>query len=145
MRTGGPRGSGDKGAFAGKSADEIAAAAVEATRLAESVHITGTGQQQGQEMKLDFSVDNQDNCTGTVSGPQAEADVLQVGQRVYVRAEKEFWENLLKAQGAASEKAVDKLAGKWVKSAPKQAGTEGMCDKQAVLAALDSDKSERNE
>lgn len=140
---GGSAGSDEKGAFAGKSADEIAAAAVKATRDAESVHITAAGQQQGQQMKLDFSVDNKDNCTGTLAGPEAEADVLQVGDAVYLRGEKEFWENILKAQGAASDKAVDKLAGKWVKSDPDEAGTEGMCDKQAVVAALDSDKSER--
>ncbi|MFE2765139.1 hypothetical protein ACFXGD_02670 [Streptomyces albidoflavus] len=140
---GGSAGSGEKGPFAGKSADEIAAAAVKATRDAESVHITGTGEQQGQEMKLDFSVDNKDNCTGTLSGPEAEADVVQAGQAVYLRADKAFWENVLKAQGAASDGAVDKLAGKWVKSDADEAGTEGMCDKQAVVAALDSDKSER--
>ncbi|MFE7672685.1 hypothetical protein ACFU5N_10750 [Streptomyces albidoflavus] len=140
---GGSGGSGEKGPFAGKSADEIAAAAVKATRDAESVHITGTGKQQGQEMKLDFSVDNKDNCTGTLTGPEAEADVLQIGQAVYLRADKTFWENILKAQGTASDGAVDKLAGKWVKSDADEAGTEGMCDKQAVIAALDSDKSER--
>ncbi|MEV8224807.1 hypothetical protein AB0P41_01800 [Streptomyces sp. NPDC079167] len=140
--SGGSSGS-DKAALSGKSADEIAAAAVKATRDAESVHIVGTSQQQGQEMKLDFIVDNKDNCTGTLTGPEAEADVLQVGETTYVRGEKKFWENLLKAQGAGSDQAVDKLAGKWVKSDPDEAGAEGMCDKQAVIAAMDSDKSER--
>ncbi|MFD5182222.1 hypothetical protein ACFWMQ_06195 [Streptomyces sp. NPDC058372] len=138
----GSAGSDDKAAFSGKSADEIAASAVKATRDAESVHITGTGQQQGQQVKLDFSVDNKDNCTGTLTGPEAEADVLQVGETVYMRGDEKFWKNMLQAQ-PGSQKTVDKLAGKWVKSDPEQAGTEGMCDKQAIVAALDSDKSER--
>ncbi len=129
--------------FGGKSADTIASDAVKATRDTESLRIVGKSEQPGgNEIELDFSVDEQDRCTGTMSGKGAKADVLQVGQKAYVRGDKKFWENTLQGK-PGTEGAVEKLQGKWVKSEPGKSGTEGMCDKQALLASLDSDKSER--
>jgi hypothetical protein len=130
-------------AFGGKSADAIAADAVKATRDAKSLRIAGNGRQQGgNEIGLDFHVDDQDRCKGTMTGQDAKADVLQIGQDVYVRGDEKFWQNTLKGS-PGTDGAVEKLRGKWVKSEPGQSGTEGMCDKQAFLATLDSDKSER--
>lgn len=130
-------------AFAGKSADTIAAEAVKATREAKSVRVDGQGRQEGgNEIGLDFHVDEQDRCTGTMTGRGAKADVVQVGQEVYVRGDQKFWQNSLQGK-PGSDAVIKKLEGKWVKSEPGQAGTEGMCDKQAFLASLDSDKSER--
>ncbi|MFF3172618.1 hypothetical protein ACFVQ0_08335 [Streptomyces sp. NPDC057900] len=130
-------------AFDGKSADEIAADAVKATRDAASVRVKGNVRQQGgNEIRVDFHVDDQDRCTGTMTGQGASADVIQVGQTAYVRGDEKFWKNALKGQ-AGAEKAIPKVRDKWVKSQPGQAGIEGMCDKQAFLASMDSDKSER--
>ncbi|MFH9268378.1 hypothetical protein ACH4KN_29600 [Streptomyces sp. NPDC017546] len=130
-------------AFGGKSADTIAADAVKATRDAKSVRIEGNARQQGGgEIGLDFHVDNQDRCKGTMTGQGAKADVLQIGQQVYVRGDEKFWQNSLQGK-PGTDGAVEQLQGKWVKSEPGQSGTEGMCDKQAFLASLDSDKSER--
>ncbi|MCM2412532.1 hypothetical protein [Streptomyces sp. RKAG290] len=127
----------------GKSADQIAADAVKATRDAQSVRVRGNVQQPGgNEVRVDFHVDEQDRCTGTMSGQGAKADVIQVGQTAYVRGDEKFWQNALKGQPGA-EKAITRVQDKWVKSQPGQAGIEGMCDKQAFLAAMDRDKSER--
>ncbi|MCS0638675.1 hypothetical protein NX801_24070 [Streptomyces sp. LP05-1] len=130
-------------AFGGKSPDQIAADAVKATREAKSVRVEGTARQPtGNEIGLNFHVDEQDHCTGTITGQGAKAEVLQLGQQVYVRGDQKFWQNSLQGQPGTQQK-VQQLQGKWVKSQPNQAGTEGVCDKQAFLAALDSDKSER--
>ncbi|WP_237302767.1 hypothetical protein [Streptomyces sp. S063] len=74
-------------AFDGKSPDTIAAEAVKATRDATSVRIVGKAQQPGgNEIGIDFHVDDQDRCAGTMTGQGAKAEVLQVGQSAYVRA-----------------------------------------------------------
>lgn len=139
-------GKSDKGSdtsFDGKSADAIAADAVKATRDAQSVRVRGNVRQPGgNEIRVDFHVDEQDRCTGSMSGQGATADVIQVGQAAYVRGDEKFWQNAMKGQPGA-EKAIPRVQGKWVKSEPGQAGIEGMCDKQAFLAAMDRDKSER--
>ncbi|MET8936209.1 hypothetical protein ABZX28_04220 [Streptomyces rubiginosohelvolus] len=139
-------GCGDGGsdeAFEGKSADTIAADAIKATRDAKSLRIAGKAQQSGgNEIGIDFHVDDEDHCTGTMTGQGAKADVLQVGQSVYVRGDEKFWQNTLKGK-PGTEAVVKQVQGKWVASDAAQSGTEGMCDKQAALAMLDSDKSER--
>ncbi|MFD8058965.1 hypothetical protein ACFXA0_17000 [Streptomyces cyaneofuscatus] len=130
-------------AFEGKSADTIAEEAVKATRDAKSLRIVGKAKQaDGNEIGIDFRVDDQDLCTGTMTGKGAKADVVQVGQSVYVRGDEKFWQNTLKGK-PGTEKVIQQVQDKWVVSDSAQAGTEGMCDKQAALALLDSDKSER--
>ncbi|GAA2514037.1 hypothetical protein [Streptomyces gobitricini] len=139
-------GCGDSGPdrpFEGQSADRIAAKAVEATRDAESVRLAGTARQGGTGVEVDFRVDEQDNCVGTMSGQGVTAEVRQTGQTVYLKGNETFWKSALQGQ-PGTDKAVGQLRGKWVKSEPgKAAGTQGMCDKQAALAAMDGDKSER--
>lgn len=132
-------------AFAGQSADAIAAEAVKATRDADSVRISGTSRAQGTPaaVKTEFQVDEKDNCLGTLSMNDAKADVRQAGQNVYVRGNERFWQNALQGR-PGTDSAIDRLQGKWVKSEPGDKSTRGMCDKQALLAAMDSDKSERD-
>ncbi|MER5771897.1 hypothetical protein [Streptomyces sp. NPDC001985] len=135
--------SGSDEPFEGKSADKIAADAVQATRDAASVRMAGSAKQQdGSTVQVDFRVDERDNCTGTLSRQGAKADIIQTGQTAYVKGDETFWKNTLKGQPGA-EKAMSKLRGKWVKSPASEAGLQGMCDKQAFLAAMDGDKSER--
>ncbi|MFI2209373.1 hypothetical protein [Streptomyces sp. NPDC020141] len=139
----GESGSGSDEPFKGKSADKIAADAVQATRDATSVRMAGSAEQRdGSTVKVDFSVDERDNCAGTVSGQGAKAEIVQTDQTAYVRGDEAFWKNALKGQPDA-DKAMGKLQGKWVKTPANEIGLQGMCDKQAFLAAMDGDKSER--
>ncbi|MEU6061595.1 hypothetical protein [Streptomyces sp. NPDC047097] len=140
-------GCGDKGSdepFAGQSADDIAAKAVKATRDANSVRIAGTAKPQGapQSITTDFQVDEKDNCTGTMSMQQAKADVRQIDQTVFIKGNEKFWQTALQGQ-PGTDKVIGKLQDKWVKSQPGDNSTQGMCDKQSVIAAMDSDKSAR--
>ncbi|MET9935876.1 hypothetical protein ABZ054_34775, partial [Streptomyces sp. NPDC006324] len=123
-------------AFAGQSADAIAAEAVKATRDADSVRITGTSRAQGAPavVKTEFQVDEKDNCLGTMSMNDAKADVRQAGRNVYVRGNERFWQNALQGR-PGTDTAVDRLQGKWVKSEPGDRSTQGMCDKQTALQA----------
>ncbi|MFF8829888.1 hypothetical protein [Streptomyces sp. NPDC015131] len=139
-------GSDGKGAegepFAGQSADQIAEKAVKATRDARSVRMSGTAQQQGASVKVDFKVDEKDGCVGTMTGKGGKAEVRQTGQTMYLKGDQDFWKSALQGR-PGTDKAVGQLQGKWVKSKPGEARTEGLCDKQAALAAMDGDKSER--
>ncbi|WP_328631509.1 hypothetical protein [Streptomyces sp. NBC_00356] len=129
--------------FAGKSADRIAADAVKATRQAESMHIKGTTQQKaGGQVTVDLTVDQRKNCEGTVKMAGTTADVRHLDGTLYLRGDEKYWQTTLKEQPGAA-KMVPKLKDKWVKTPADDAMTQGLCDKQGLVASMDEDKSER--
>lgn len=129
--------------FAGKSADRIAADAVQATRQAESMHIKGTTQQKtGERLTVDLTVDRSKNCEGTVTMAGTTADVRHLDGTLYLRGDEKYWQTTLKEQPGAA-KLVPKLKDKWVKTPANDAMTQGLCDKQGLVASMDEDKSER--
>ncbi|MEU9192769.1 hypothetical protein [Streptomyces hundungensis] len=133
----------DDEAFKGQSADQIAAKAVEATRQADSMHIKGNVTQSGgQKVAIDLAVDSQKNCQGTVTNAQAVTDVRHKDATLYLKGNTAYWQASLKQQPQA-EKAVPKLADKWVRMPANDDQLTGLCDKQGLLAAMDEDKSER--
>ncbi|MEU5951052.1 hypothetical protein [Streptomyces sp. NPDC047525] len=136
--------SGDKdGPFAGKSADQIAADAVKATQQADSMHMKGTVQQSaGSSMTIDLSVDQSKNCDGTIETAGASADVRNTKGTFYLRGDEKYWEAALKGQ-PGGDKIVPKVADKWVKAPADDATAKNVCDKKALTAAMDKDKSER--
>ncbi|UQT54061.1 hypothetical protein M4V62_02635 [Streptomyces durmitorensis] len=134
----------DKGGpFAGKSADQIAADAVKATQQADSMHMKGTVQQSaGSSMTIDLSVDQSKNCDGTIETAGASADVRNTKGTFYLRGDEKYWETALKGQ-PGGDKIVPKVADKWVKAPADDATAKNVCDKKALTAAMDKDKSER--
>ncbi|MFE6166143.1 hypothetical protein ACFQ7F_45450 [Streptomyces sp. NPDC056486] len=129
--------------FAGKSADQIAADAVEATQQADSMHMKGTMRQSaGSSVTIDLSVDQRKNCDGTIQSEGASADVRHTKGTFYLRGDEKYWENALKGQSGGA-KIVPKVADKWVKAPADDATTKNVCDKQALMASMDKDKSER--
>ncbi|MFF9049073.1 hypothetical protein [Streptomyces parvulus] len=139
---GGDSGDGSK-AFEGQSADSVAAKAVEATRKAASMHVKGdTRQEDGSTVSIDVSVDREKNCEGTIGAGDTEAEVRYTGSTLYLRGDRQYWENALKQQSEAGE-MVPELADKWVRMPGNDATTAGVCDKQGFIAAMDEDKSER--
>lgn len=133
--------------FKGQNADSIAEKAVAATKSASSVRLSGIERQQGgQSMKVDFHVDRNNACTGTVTSKGVKADVLRADQDLYVKGDKDYWRNTFKAQGqtgAAADKLIGKLQDRWVKVPTTDKSMRGVCDKDQFLAAMDRDKSER--
>ncbi|MWA15686.1 hypothetical protein E5671_42005 [Streptomyces sp. BA2] len=129
--------------FAGKSADQIAADAVKATEQADSMHMKGTVQQSaGSTMTVDLSVDNSKNCDGSIRAEGTLADVRNAKGTFYLRGDEKYWQKALKGQ-AGSDKIVPKVADKWVKAPADDATTKSLCDKKALMASMDKDKSER--
>ncbi|MGW7075355.1 hypothetical protein ACWGH2_28110 [Streptomyces sp. NPDC054871] len=129
--------------FAGKSADQIAADAVKATEQADSMHMKGTVQQSaGSTMTVDLSVDNSKNCDGSIRAEGTSADVRNAKGTFYLRGDEKYWQKALKGQ-AGSDKIVPKVADKWVKAPADDATSKSLCDKKALMASMDKDKSER--
>ncbi|GGV23668.1 lipoprotein [Streptomyces longisporoflavus] len=139
---GGDESDGESKPFEGKSADQIAADAVAATKAADSMHIKGTTQQSGSPMTVDLSVDKSKNCDGSIEAEGASADVRNTKGTFYLRGDEKYWTTALKGQ-PGSDKIVPKVADKWVKAPADDATTKNMCDKQTLMAELDKDKSER--
>ncbi|MGW7069244.1 hypothetical protein ACWGII_10365 [Streptomyces sp. NPDC054855] len=133
---------GDK-PFAGKSADQTAADAVKATEQADSMHMKGTVQQSaGSTMTVDLSVDNNKNCDGSIKADGTSADVRNAEGTFYLRGDEKYWRTALKGQ-AGGDKIVPKIADKWVKAPADDQTTKSLCDKNALMASMDKNKSER--
>ncbi|MDL5199234.1 hypothetical protein [Streptomyces sp. ALI-76-A] len=140
-------GDSDEEAFSGQKADDIAARAVTATEKASSVHMKGTAQANGSStVELDIRVDDQGNCTGTISGDGGRAELLRSeGGDVLIKGDRAFWTNSARASGGdvkRGERLAGKLAGKWV-AAPADGPDAAFCDKKRFLASMDQDKTER--
>ncbi|MEU6394552.1 hypothetical protein [Streptomyces sp. NPDC046939] len=136
---------GDDEPFAGKSADDIAADAIQATKQADSLHMKGTVRQagaSGTKVTVDLSVDQEKNCEGTISTGGSQADVRHTNATLYLRGDEEYWRHALKSQ-PGGDKVVPKVADKWVKAPADDSMTQGLCDKQGLVASMDEDKSER--
>lgn len=135
--------SGDGKPFAGKSADQIAADAVKATEQADSMRMKGTVQQSaGSTTAVDLAVDNNKNCDGSIKADGASADVRNTKGTFYLRGDEKYWKTALRGQ-AGGDKIVPKLADKWVKAPADDTTTKSLCDKKALMASMDKDKSER--
>ncbi|GAA2295432.1 lipoprotein [Streptomyces kunmingensis] len=139
----GGSGGGDDKPFADKSADEIAADAVKATQEADSMHMKGTVRQSaGSTVTVDLSVDQRKNCAGTIRTGGTSADVRHTDATLYLRGDEKYWRHALKGQPGGA-KVVPKVADKWVKAPADDSMTQGLCDKQGLVASMDENKSER--
>ncbi|MGV9288509.1 hypothetical protein [Streptomyces sp. NPDC003719] len=140
-------GSGDDGKpFEGQSADAVAAKAVEATRQAKSVHMKGdTRLPDGSTLAVDVAVDQEKNCQGTIDTGKGKAEVRHTDATLYLRGDEQYWRTALQQQPAAAQQMVPKLRDKWVKMPADDASLAGVCDKQGFIAAMDEDKSERED
>ncbi|WP_369217669.1 hypothetical protein [Streptomyces flavofungini] len=136
------KGGSDK-AFSGQSADQIAEKAVAATKKAQSMRMKGDAQQaDGKTMTVDLAVDRKKNCDGTIRMQNTRADVRQVGNVFYMRGDEAYWKTAFKGQ-PGSGKAIPKLKDKWAKMPAGEDASQGMCDKQQLVASMDKNKSER--
>ncbi|GHD04483.1 lipoprotein [Streptomyces finlayi] len=136
----------EKKTFDGQSPDQIADKSVTATKKADSVRIRTEAAAEGRSATSDYVVDTKGNCAGTNTQQDAEAEMRRVDSVTYLKGNQQYWEALLKQQGAGAkgEKAASAFKDKWVKLPPADAkAAQAGCDKDAVIALFDRDKSER--
>ncbi|MFC8130211.1 hypothetical protein [Streptomyces sp. NPDC057302] len=107
------------------------------------MHMKGDAQQpDGKTVSVDLSVDQQKNCDGGIEMEGAQADVRHTGGTLYLRGDEQYWKAAFKGQPGAA-KAVPKLKDKWVKMPADDTTSKSLCDKQALMASMDENKSER--
>ncbi|MFJ6698291.1 hypothetical protein ACIQM4_19775 [Streptomyces sp. NPDC091272] len=136
----------EKKAFDGQQPDQIADKAVASTKKAGSVRITAEASDGTRKSTADFAVDTKGNCQGTNTTQDAKAEMLRVDGSTFIKGNEQYWAAAVKQQGggAKEQKATAAYKDKWVKLPPAEAkALQGGCDKDAVIALLDRDKTER--
>jgi hypothetical protein len=97
------------------SATEIQTKTRRAATSAETVRLSGTVVSNGRTYKLDMQLKT-DGGTGSVTSQGASFRLLRVGERLFLKADAEFWSQQSgKGGGSADTAAADKLKGMYVK------------------------------
>ncbi|MFJ9342262.1 hypothetical protein ACIRP0_23630 [Streptomyces sp. NPDC101733] len=133
-------------AFAGTSPDEIADKAVAATKKAQSLRLTTETNADGKSASADYFLDTKGSCQGTNTMQDAKAEMRRIGPDTFIKGNQAYWEAAAKQQGgeAKAQQSVEAFKDKWVKLPASGAkAAQAGCDKDAILASLDNDKSER--
>ncbi|MDK9495772.1 hypothetical protein QEZ40_007065 [Streptomyces katrae] len=122
-------------ALAGLSGAEILTRAGEATRKAQSMHVTATVEYEAKPMRIDLSLDKKGNCNGAVRlDGMGKMDIIKSPDLVHFRGDADYWRGAAK-QKHASQKQTDQmvavLADRWVKlpaADPRAAPMTGSCN-----------------
>ncbi|MEI7059370.1 hypothetical protein WBG06_26345 [Nocardioides sp. CCNWLW239] len=122
---GGTASSGKDTSYADESPKKILADAKASMSSLESVHLTGTGLDDGAEMKIDMTVTTSGDCTGTIGTPDGEMTLLVVDGKGWFKADRAFW----KANAGADADAVLAMVGnKWVAGGDDLGDLTELCD-----------------
>ena len=99
------------------SPKQILSTAVTAMKLSSSVKVTGSVNQNGKTVGIDFMLFSNGDASGRITEAGFSADLVEVRGHDYVNATAAFW----KAEGAPVS-AASKLAGRWIVIQPSQLG-----------------------
>lgn len=122
---GGAASSGEEKSYADESPKKILADAKASMGSLESVHISGTGLDDGDEMTIDMTVSTVGDCTGTIGTPDGEMTLLVVGGKAWFKADRAFW----KANAGGDADAVLAMVGKkWVVGGDDLGDLTELCD-----------------
>ncbi|MFF8374566.1 hypothetical protein ACF07V_00330 [Streptomyces sp. NPDC015661] len=130
--------------FAGLTADAIADKAVDTTKAATAFRMNGAGKTDGEEMTVDFAVDDKGNCKGTMQAPKGgKAEMLATGGNSYMKGDDAFWKSSGGEEGASSDESDSMsalLKGRWMKM-PAGAGEDedNFCDLKKIVKDMDEE------
>ncbi|MFJ9583269.1 LolA-like protein [Streptomyces acidicola] len=122
------------------SAAKIQSRTASAAKSADTVRLSGTVVSKGRTYKLDMRL-AEDGGTGSVTSEGSTFRLLRVGEHLFLKADKEFWEHE-DDKGGDSESdraAADKLNGMYVKvptGDPSYQRFSGFTDKDVLLDGL---------
>jgi hypothetical protein len=94
----------------GLTAKQVLARAQSATRHAHSVHFVAHVEESGKVTDVDFRLNDKHRVVGTFAVGGANLQVRLVGQYIYVKADRTFW------QQSVGTAAAQLLTGKWLKA-----------------------------
>ncbi|MER7609805.1 hypothetical protein [Nocardioides sp. NPDC127503] len=122
---GGTASSGKDKSYADESPKKILADAKASMSSLKSVHISGSGLDDGNEMNIDMTVSTTGDCTGTIGTPDGEMTLLVVGGKGWFKADRAFWE----ANAGGDADAVLAMVGKkWVAGGDDIGDLAELCD-----------------
>ncbi|WP_282694207.1 hypothetical protein [Streptomyces sp. CC208A] len=134
--------------FAGLSADDIAKKAVETTKAATSVHLQGTGEEDGKETTIDVTVDDKGSCKGSMStAGEGKAEMVGVDGAVYLKGDDAFWSSSTGGEDADAEGEEgpdfgELLQGRWMKTPADAAGSDdsdNLCNLKSLFADMEKE------
>jgi hypothetical protein len=112
--------------FADQSAATIMDQAEKDTKALKSVTVVGTVTQDDGTLDIDLSADDKGTCTGTLGIGGGEAEVLSVGDAVYIRGDEAFWRS---SAGDSADQVMALLGDKWAKLPQGQKDSfDELCD-----------------
>ncbi|NML52785.1 hypothetical protein HHL19_08070 [Streptomyces sp. R302] len=136
--------------FDGLTPAEIADRAVDATRSADSLRMTGQVVSEEQDLDVDFSVDDQGSCQGRIGVDEGDAELRRLDGVTYMKGDEAFWRISMTAQGVPENQiapVIELVKGRWLKIAPGQAGSADLgeiCDLDSLLDDLGKDRDGRS-
>ncbi len=99
--------------LASLTAAQIAAKAVADLRTAASVHVTGSGTDSGQQVRLDLRLARGKGCRGRITMVgKGSFRMIVIGAVAWIKPNVMFW----KTYGGANAAALKLLTGKWLKT-----------------------------
>lgn len=120
--------------FAAGSAQEIAAAAVEATTAVDSLTLSGTLTSDGQDISIDLSLNKASECSGTIGVGEGTAEIISLESGAFLKGDAAFW---AASAGEAQGKMMTNLIGeKWLQLSPEQNQFGAFCDLDSFLEDL---------
>lgn len=134
--------------FDGLSPAEIADRAVDATRSADSLRMTGQVVSEGHDLDVDLSVDDQGSCQGRIGVEEGEAELRRVDDVTYMKGDAAFWRISMTAEGVPENQidpVIELVEGRWLKIGPGEAGSADLaevCDLDLLLDDLGEDRDD---
>ncbi|GGY32585.1 hypothetical protein [Streptomyces omiyaensis] len=135
--------------FDGLTPSQIADRSVDATRSADSLRMTGKVVTEGQELDVDFAVDDRGACEGRIGVDDGSAELRRLDDVTYMKGDEAFWRTSMTSQGVPENQiapVIELVKGRWLKIAPGQAGSADLgevCDLDSLLDGLGGDREDR--
>ncbi|MEU4418826.1 hypothetical protein, partial [Nocardia salmonicida] len=110
-----------------------------------SLRMAGELTSEGQKTGLDIAVDTDGNCAGEVSVGGASAQILQIKEGTFMKADEAFWRS---TAGESADEVLALLGDKWAKVPSQSAGFDEFCDLDTLLDEFkeeDDDKDVKTE
>lgn len=116
---------------------EIADRAVKATKAADSLRVKAEITTDEGRLAMNMGLAKDGRCTGSVTMAGAGADVIGVGEVMYLKGDERFWRNIGGSE-PGSEQMVQLLKNRWLKTDRQSFGAGEFCDLEALLDDMDS-------
>lgn len=124
----------------GQDVAEIKDQVLEDMRDAESVHLAGTINHDGQELGIDMGITVEGDCAGSITVDGATADIISGPDGTFMKGDRAFWEMSAPGQG---ELMLSLLGDKWALVPDSVADSfSDICRLENFIDELEGDEDE---